>query len=457
MQILTLDRPNLKQAAFLRARQRYVAFGGARGGGKSWAVRVKAALLCLRYAGIRVLIVRRTYPELQENHIRELRALCHEAATYNDQRKELLFGNGSLILFRYCATEGDLERFQGLQADVVFLDEATQFDELTFRKLDACVRGVNPFPKRFYLTCNPGGRGHGWVKRLFVDRRFKPDENGEDYVFIQSLVCDNTALMRSQPDYLRQLEALPPRLRAAWLEGKWDVFEGQFFAELVDRPNPEHIGTHVIPAFDPPRSWKRFRSFDWGYQKPFSCGWWAVSHDGALYRIAELYGCTGEPDEGVRWEAATVFAEIRRIEGEHPYLRGLSVEGVADPALWQVQSGVSIADMAARQGVYFQPGDNKRIPGWMQVRYRLRFDENGRPGLYVFDTCAAFRRTMPLLVYSETRPEDCDTTQEDHVADEVRYLCMRNPVNPPRAVAPSKVYNPLADEPESDSYYYYNL
>ena len=451
--------PSETQWRFLTDRHKYVAFGGARGGGKSWAVRVKAALLCLRYPGIKVMIVRRTYPELLANHIRPMRAMLPPwCARYNDSRKECAFPGGSLILFRYCAREGDMERYQGTEADVIFLDEATQFEERVFKMFVACLRGVNAFPKRVYLTCNPGGRGHGWVKRLFVDRAFQPGEDPDEYGFIPSKVWDNKALMEAQPEYLRQLAALPPKLRAAWLDGDWSVFERQFFEEFVNAPDRERAGTHVIRPFSPPGSWKRFRSFDFGYAKPFSCGWWAVDHAGVLYRIAELYGCAGTPDEGLKWEPGTIFAEIRRMENEHPYLAGRAIQGVADPSIWDRSRGTSIADMAARQGIYFEPGDNKRIPGWMQVHYRLRFDENGFPMIYVFSTCEAFIRTIPLLVFDGRKPEDIDTNGEDHVADEVRYMCMRNPINPPEN-GPGKAwrYDPLeldGDNAGGDCYVY---
>lgn len=444
---MILPEPNERQKLFLRERHKYVAFGGARGGGKSWAVRTKAKLLCLRYAGIKVMIIRRSYPELIENHIKFMRReIPTEIAKYNDGRKEMQFVNGSTILFRYCASERDLDNYQGTETDVLFIDEATQFSEEVFKIFAACVRGVNEFPKRIYLTCNPGGVGHGWVKRLFIDRRYNEDEDPEDYAFIQSLVTDNHALLKSQPEYIKQLEALPPKLREAWLHGNWSIFEGQFFEEFTDDPRhyEDGLNTHVIEPFDPPKSWVRYRSFDFGYAKPFSCGWWTVDPDGVLYRILELYGCTATPNEGVKWTPEKIFAEIARVESEHPYLKGCEVYGVADPSIWDASRGISVADTAAKCGIYFSPGDNKRIPGWMQVHYRLAFDENGRSMMQVFKNCKAFIRTMPLLTYSETKPEDCDTSQEDHVADEVRYLCMANPITPrePQAKV-AKEYDPL--------------
>ena len=432
MRRLVLAPPQEKQGEFMRAKTKHVGFGGARGGGKSWAVRTKAVLLALRYGGIRILIVRRSYPELMNNHILILRRQLKDVAVYSDKQKSLSFENGSTISFTYCAKDRDLDRMQGVEYDVIFLDEATQFSEFQMKTITACVRGVNDFPKRIYYTCNPGGQGHGYIKRIFLDRRYEDGEEPEDYSFIRSLVTDNRVLMDSQPDYIKQLKALPPKLRKAWLEGDWNVFEGQFFEEFADRPEhyKDRTWTHVIEPFPIDPNWRIYRSFDWGYHRPFSCGWWAVDTQGVVYRILELYGCTGVPNEGVKWTPKQVFEKIREIESEHPWLAGKRIVGVADPAIWDGETGESIADVAAKHQVYFSKGDNKRIPGWMQVHYRLRFDENGLPLMYVFSNCKAMIRTLPLLQYDKQLPEDLDTKGEDHVADEVRYFLMSRPIAP---------------------------
>ena len=230
---ITIPEPNDRQKLFLSDRHRYVAFGGARGGGKSWAIRTKAILLGYGRPGITQTIIRRTYPELYKNHIKPmLQFLPQGAYRYNDGRKELTFPNGSTILFGYCNNDRDLLQYQGNQTDILYIDEATQFTEEQFRVLNSSVRGTGDFPRRTYLTCNPGGVGHGWVKRLFVDRLFEGKENPDDYSFIRSRLVDNKILMEAEPDYVATLEALPYKLRQAWLEGDWNIFEGQFFEEF---------------------------------------------------------------------------------------------------------------------------------------------------------------------------------------------------------------------------------
>lgn len=461
---LVMPKGNEKQEMALRETHRYVGYGGARGGGKSWFVRWKAVILCFRFPGIKILITRRTYKELLNNHIEPLRLMLAGIARYISSQKCFRFPNGSAIWFGYCACDGDLMQYQGAEYDVWFCDEAGQFLDSWIVAIDACVRGVNNFPKRSYFTLNPGGPSHGYFKRLFIDRDFREGENPEDYAFIQALCTDNTALMKTQPQYLETLKRLPPKLRAAWLYGKWDIFEGQFFEDLRLRPDPELCRmagitsrqaleqrrfTHVIQPFDLNRglcrNWKIMRSYDFGYAKPFSLGYWAVDFEGTLYRILEFYGCTQEPNQGLKWTPDEQFRKIAELENSHPWLKGRKItDSVADPAIWDASRGESIADTAAKYGIYFSPGDNHRIPGWMQVHYRLQFDENGFPRMYVFSNCKAFLRTMPLMMYSSRNPEDLNTDLEDHCADEVRYLCMSRPVEPLRpAVKTEKSISPL--------------
>jgi len=396
---------------------------------------------CLKYRRYKALILRRTYPELVENHINPLLQLLDGIAKYNDGKKQFTFPNGSIIRFGYCDADKDVRRYQGAEYDGLFFDEATQFKEEWIIKIRACNRGKNPYPKQCIYTMNPGGESHAFFKRLFIDKVYKPGEIPEHYHFIKALVTDNQALLDEDPEYLQTLLALPPKLRKAWLEGDWDIFEGQFFEEFANRPEMAKTRqwTHVIPAKDfvLPKTWTVYRSFDWGYNKPFSCGWWAVDYDGVIYRIAELYGVkrmNGQvlPNEGVRQTPDVVFSRIAKMEQEHPLLAGHRVEyGVADPAIWDAQTGESIADTAAKHGLHFIKGDHKRIPGWMQCHYRLQFSSEGYPRMYVLDSCTDFIRTIPTLVYDEHNPEDLETKlSEDHAADEWRYFCQSRPVEP---------------------------
>lgn len=433
---LQIPAPNPKQRAFLRARARNIGYGGAKGGGKSWVVRVKAILLAANYPGIKITIVRETYGELISNHVDELIGMLGPMAKFNKSDMKLRFVNGSQITFRYCSNDRDLNRFQGIEADIIFFDEAGNLTEHQMKTILANLRGVNEFPKRAYYTFNPGGKGHSYLKRIFIDKKYMDGEDPEEYEFIQANVRDNTALAKKDPHYIKQLEALPYKQRMALLEGRWDVYAGQFFEDFVDNPKgyKSRTYTHVIEPFEIPPGWEIYRSYDFGYSKPFSCGWWAVDYDGCIYRITELYGCTKEPDTGVRWTPEQQFAKIREMETSHRWLKGKHIHGVADPAIWEASRGESIAEVAAKHGIYFEPGDHARIPGWMQVHYRLQFDENGFPMMYIFNTCDQFIRTIPTLMHSDTIVEDLDTKQEDHIADETRYMCMTRPIEPIKEV-----------------------
>ena len=445
--------PNPKQVAFFEADAKHIGYGGSRGGGKSWAGRRKGVMLCMRYDNLKGILIRRTMPELRNNHIIPLMSELHGYAKYNSDQRAFLFPNGSRFMMGYCDNEGDLLQYQGQEFDFIIFEEATQLPEEWITFICTSLRTTRTdFMPRVYYTMNPGGGGH--------DRNYRENEDPNDYVFIQAGIKDNRVLMEANPDYIKMLEALPPHKRRAHLDGDWDVYEGQVFEEF--RNEREHyddrLWTHVINPFEPPKQWDIYRSFDFGYSKPFSCAWWAVDHDGRLYRILELYGCVpNEPDTGVKWSPDEIFKEIARQEAEHPWLKDKRIQGVADPAIWEASHGVSIAETAEKYGVYFEKGDHKRLAGWMQMHYRLQFDENGIPMMYVFANCKAFIRTIPLLIYDQHKPEDIDTKQEDHVADESRYMCMMNPMKPVVVTERKpKVYNPLDDDDyKTDQYAFY--
>lgn len=451
MPTINFGKPNEKQKLFLLDRHKHIGYGGARGGGKSWSVRAKAVSLCYEYPGITVMIIRRTYPELIANHVKPLKAILKcgirgQLARYNDSKKEMIFPNGSEILFGYCNSESDVDRYQGTELDVLFLDEATQLSEDQIKKLTACVRGVNGFPKRIYYTCNPGGKGHAYIKRIFIDKDYISGERPEDYSFIQAKVYDNQALMDADPEYVHELEGLPEALRKAWLEGDWDAFIGQVFAEWRNNPDGYKTRryTHVIDDFQLDDSYKIYRGFDFGYSKPFATVYIAVSMNyNRMYLFREYYGCTRQADTGVQMDPREIARKIREIEDTDPYLRGKNIIGIADPAIWQNTTGESIAEMMEREGVFFQKGDHTRLAGLMQMHYRLAFDSMGLPMLYVFRSCTNVIRTLPVLIYDERHPEDVDTTMEDHLYDAIRYVLMENPLNP----RPAEVEQPPEEDP----------
>ena len=259
------------------------------------------------------------------------------------------------------------------------------------------------------------------------------------------------------PDYIYELERKPKALRDALLYGHWDAFEGQVFTEFTNDPKhyKDRVQTHVIEPFEIPLSWKRFMSFDHGYSRPFSCAWWAMDPDGRLYRYKEWYGSDGVPNHGLFLSPKQIAAGI--LEHEQPEARdNLLIQRVADPAIFDRSRGDSVADIMRRldvngdrRGVIFQRGDNNRLAGKMQVHERLRFDEEGKPNLYVFSTCKDFIRTFPALPYDQHKPEDVDSNAEDHAYDDCRYMCMMAPL-PIRGmtVKPPKAYDPYEeDEP----------
>ena len=448
---IELGKPNKKQDLFLKDHHRHVCFGGARAGGKSWSIRTKAILLAGNYPGIDQMIVRKSFPELETNHIRPFKKLLKIKAPgnpidYNESKRIITFPNGSTIRFAYCDRDADTDRLQGTEVDVLYLDEATQLSEQQIHDLNACVRGTNPnFPLRTYYTCNPGGKGHAYIKRLFIDRQYVGDEKPEDYSFIQSLVYDNDVLLAAHPEYLDELKNLPEARRKAWLEGDWDSFVGQVFTEWRNDPAhyEDHRWTHVINDIDPDPSWKIYRGFDFGYAKPFSVGWYAVDHYGRMYRFKEYYGCTRQPNTGVEMQPREIAQRIREIEKTDPLLKDRQILGIADPAIWQMTTGESIADMMAREGVYFSKGDHTRLAGLMQCHYRLAFDDEGFPMFYVCRSCKEFIRTIPVLIYDEKKVEDVDTEMEDHIFDEWKYVCMENPLNPRK----SKPWTPPEEDP----------
>ncbi len=422
--------PNPKQAAFFAAKARHIAYGGARGGGKSWAMRRKFVLLAFRYPGLQLLLLRRTLPELTENHVRPLLQELQGAASYNGTRREFTFPNGSRIKLGYCDKEADVYQYQGQEYDVVGLEEATHFSEAQMQFLTTCNRSVRTdFSPRMYYTCNPGGVGHAWVKRLFIDRDYRNAESPDEYVFIPAKLTDNPILLQRNPGYVKTLQNLPEPLRRAHLDGDWDVLMGQYFPEFSRE-------RHAVRPYTIPASWRRFRAMDWGYNDPCCVLWFAVAPDGRLIVYRELY------------LRQTLSSEIaRRVktlsEGER------IAYTAASPDAWQQRGlggieGQCIAEVFAHNGVPLLPADNARIPGWQRVREALAPLLDGRPGLLIFDTCQNLLRTLPLLTFDAHTVEDVGANCEDHAAEALRYGLMSRPRPAvPEAAVPAPRYDPF--------------
>lgn len=446
--------PQPKQK-FMLSRPEYEGFyGGAAGGGKSDYLLVEA-LRQVHIPNYKGILFRKTYPELSELIDRSMTIYgsAFPKARYNGSAHFWRFPSGSKIYFGNMQHAQDKIHYQGRAFDFIGFDELTHFTWEEYSYLRSRNRPTGP-GTRVYMrgAANPGGIGHGWVKQYFVTagkpmvpvsnniKIIGPDgkliEFKRKKIFVPSLVFDNKKLLENDPNYLATLGMMDESDKNALLYGSWDSFEGQVFMEWRDDPEQynRRKWTHVINDFEIPKSWKIYRGFDFGYSKPYSVGWYAVDHDGIIYRFREMYGCTGSPNVGVRQTPQEIAQQILQVERTDPNLIGQKVTGIADPAIFEKSTGESVAEMMERCGVYFQKGDHSRIPGKMQFHYRLSFAEDGIPMFYVFKSCRHFIRTIPNLVYSPRVVEDVDTDQEDHAYDECRYVFMEHPLNPRRNV-----------------------
>lgn len=439
MRLLLKGIPNPRQAEFFRSQARHTAYGGARGGGKSWAMRRKLVLLALHAPGLNLLLLRRTLPELRENHLVPLLAELGGVAVYNGTERVFRFPTGSRLRLGYCDKEADVYQYQGQEYDVIGLEEATHFTEEQMQFLTTCNRTVKPdFKPRMYYTCNPGGPGHGWVKRLFIDRRYLPGETPEEYAFIPARIWDNPVLLQADPGYVKQLQALPEDLRRAYLDGDWDVLSGQFFREFSR-------ARHVCAPFPIPGWWRRFRSIDWGYNDPCAVLWHGVDGEGRVYTYRELYVRQMRADD--------VAAKILALsQGEQ------IAYTVASPDMWQKRgailkseggfAGESIAELFALAGVPLTPADNSRVAGWQRVRGFLADAADGQPRWQCFPSCENLIRTLPLLVFDRHDREDA-ADGEDHAPESLRYALMSRPVPGLEPVVPKpRPYDPLSLEPQ---------
>lgn len=384
----------------------------------------------------RGVIFRRTYNELEELQIRA-QQIYHDGlgAEYihsGQQQRTWTFPSGSTLKMRYLERDADVHAYQGHQYSWIAFDELTNWPtDYCYVWMLSCARSAAGAPVRIRSAGNPGSKGHVWVKARFVDVAppetlyFDP-ETELTRIFIPAKLDDNEILMLQDPDYEKRLKALPSHLYRAYREGDWDIFVGQVFEELRKE---RHQLTPI--KIDP--HWFRFASFDWGYAKPFSIGWWAVTNEGRMIRYREWYGCEkGKHDLGIRMASS----EVARKSWEISVPEGCE-DMVADPAIWsRTDDNPSVADQFAAVGWVMHKANNDRIQGLIKVHDYLRTSgSDGKPMMMVVDTCKAWWRTMPILVADEKHPEDIDTNSEDHAYDDTRYAAMsklvvRKPMTP---------------------------
>lgn len=446
-----------------------VFFGGARGGGKTDAALGKLLIKALQFGkGMRGIFFRRTYKQLEEVILRAKELYPQHGAKWKESAMTFTFPNGAWIKLGYLDRDEDADNYQGKSHTDIVIEEAGTFPNYApIAKLKATLRSAKGIPCQMLLTGNPGGPGAGWVRARYIDpnpagwypikeiaTRKLPDGTQQSYestrIYIPSRVTDNQILMQNDPNYIaRLMESGSEQLVRAWLEGDFYVIDGAFFDNFDTRK-------HVLPTTSLPDWWTRFRGMDWGSAKPFCVLWGAIASEdwfhpttnhlipkGAIVVYREWYGVktkidgTVQANTGLKLYAEEVGKGILDRESKD----NVSF-GVLDPSAFASDGGPSIAERMYRgtgSRVSFRRADNKRVgqagamSGWDQIRGRLGGEDHphsGRkdvPMLFLLDCCGHTLRTLPMMQHDPDRPEDIDTTAEDHAVDALRYLCMARP------------------------------
>ena len=415
---------------------KYTLFGGSRGPGKSWWLRHWLLLFVLSmndkgFKPATVGIFCEDYPSLKDRQISKMaqwpRSLGRVKNSHTDGLGFYLNNNRGVIALRNL---DDPSKFQSAEFAAIGIDELTKNPQTVFDLLRGSLRWPGFNDVRFAATANPGGLGHQWVKSYWIDREYPPELecDADEFAFVRALPDDNKHL---DPSYWHMLETLPEPLRSAWRYGLWDVWEGQMF-QITNR--------HVIEPVDVPETVPIIMTFDWGFGKPFSLGWWWIDQDNRLYRFSEFYGANkarGTSDVGLRLPDEDIADIIIKEE----YRIGLSqrkVTRICDPTCFNKKpdyrgggQGPSTAEVFATKGIVMQPGDPSRVLKIRQVHSRLRLPEESweLPMMVVYNTCKDWVRTMKLLQVDEKNPDDVDTRMEDHIYDETALAAMARPMS----------------------------
>ena len=436
-------KPNTgPQTDFLAASEREVFYGGARGGGKSYAMLVDPLRYCDKQHH-RALLLRRTMPELRDliTHSQRLYNRAFPGAKWREQEKEWRFPSGAKIEFGYAENMTDALRYQGQSYTWIGIDELPQYPSPDiYNFLRSSLRSVDPsIPVYMRSTGNPGNIGSQWVREMFVDpaipnKHFNLEistPTGTRTItrrFIPAKLQDNPYLMQTD-DYYAMLSSLPDVQRKQFLDGDWDAFEDSSFPEF-------NKSTHVVDPFEVPKGWQKFRAADWGYSSPACVLWFAIDYDNNLWIYRELY---------TKKITADVFARKVLMLEKDEYIR----YGILDASTWakRVDIGPSIAETMIQTGCKWRPSDRtprSRISGKLEIHKRLKLNEDKKkePGLRIFSTCRNLIRTLPLLPLDDNNPEDINTQAEDHAYDALRYGCMSRPMHTSYAARFNKTLAP---------------
>jgi phage terminase large subunit len=415
-----------KQELFMKAIEDtpVTLYGGAKGGGKSYALRNLLLMRRFQYAGSTGALFRKTYPELEANHIRPLFAQHPALREYWSEGKKLLsLPNGSTLQFCHCGADRDIDLYQGREFHDLGIDEAGQWTEAAFRKLLGSNRSANPDIKpRAILTANPGGTGHKWLKRLFIERRYNERERAQDYTFIQALVDDNAALVDSDPDYVARLESEPNEtLRKAYRYGSWDIFAGQYFNEISRN-------VHFIDLFPIPRHWNRFGAYDYGFNHPAAFGWFAVNEDGQVFLYREMVQAGLRVDE---------FCERLNF---YPDTQALSYIDAgwdcwAKKGTLNAGSSPTITEEFQKHGILLRKAKIDRVQGAVQLRNYLAC-RGRKPRLFIMKNCPITFDCLTRMEHDPNHVEDVlkvdaiegDPMTGDDAYDMIRYGMMSRPL-----------------------------
>jgi phage terminase large subunit len=406
--------PKQIEATRIADAHRYTLFGGSAGPGKSYWLRWYLVLRLLKWGkelgltGIRGALFSEDFPTLKDRQISKMEVEFPSWLGEIKDSKTHGLGfhlsesyGGHVVALRNL---DDPSKYLSSEFAIIGVEELTRNNvEEIFPRLRSRNRWTGIDRTQIVAATNPGGIGHNYTKKIFIDRDFPPEEREpEEFAYVPALPTDNPHLAGT---YITTLQSLPERMRKAYLEGNWDVFEGQFFGEW-DKTK------HVVEPFKIPDSWKKLRSIDVsGRSGITSCHWYAIDHDGAVWAYREYYATGRDSDEHAR--------EITRLsEGEYyPYT-------VIDSAAFaMIGLPETTAEVYIRNGVNgLVPSDKKRLSGWDIMHQYLRWDETHEPRLKFFKTCVNAIRTIPLLIHDDKHPEDVDTRGEDHAGDECRYV-----------------------------------